>query len=392
MSRNMVDTMEALFARLASEVETRGQAHAVTEPLDAERFILGNDLEQDALKNARLLEVERVPGHGVVALFKWRSQFVFSIPVSPVALGGSEDVTEPLDNAGLSSLLFVHDESNLVVPDPLELVNEIFGDKGGYAVGRVAKFFAPHRHFRTRSSLDSGVVVETWSRCQSVCARGIVAADSGSVWRSDLKVLFEQAASGSAAGVVGAGLLALSVASTPAHRYLEAYRCVEALFPVITIEDLLAKMPAEAATVSRSDLIDTLEDTLQWRLRQDTTLERLVARLPSADVEAIGADVGAEPGASAVAKKLFKARNRVAHGTLLSTKLAEAEAYLRAALRLVASAYGHISIPRAWFATDGGGSTLAKAADGGPPAAPASAGTPPPPPALTGAGDIGIKV
>ena len=344
----MVVAMKEVFQRLASEVRSRGQEHAAPVSLDALRFIDGGDDDKDALQHAAILHVERVPGVGAIALLRWRSRYVFSMPsLLRPAVGVGEDATEVVVNAGLSSLLFGHPETELIVPDVLALVDAIFGDNGSYSITTVAPFFCEYAHYWTRSSLDDAKSSEAWSRCQALCARSIVAAAT-SRWTNGCRVLFERVCSGSAARVAGPSLLAAAIAGTWSHTFLEVYRALEALFRVVCVEDLIAKLPPDASVAPRAALVDALEETLQWRLRQDSTLSRLVARLPDADANQIAAHLGVAP--EGIASAVYKARNLIAHGALFASPIANREGLLSACLMLVGAAYDVAPVADLWFA------------------------------------------
>ena len=352
MSRNMVAIQKGLFGRLAAEVRRTDNERHATESLDADRFVSGNEEDKDALSHAKLLRLERVPGLGSLALIVWRGRYIFGLPSALVANADHvEDVTDSFTNSGLACLLFAEEETPLAVDDPLQLVEFIFGTKGEYKFETVSKFFPSFTYYWTRSSLDGSKLGEMWSRCQAFCASSMLLAHN-SHWPPNSLALFTQACCGPAARVVGASLLAAAVAATWSHTFLEVYRAIEAVFPVICVEDLLKKLPAETATTRRTDLVEALEDALQWRLRQDATLERLIARLSAPDADAIGARLGV--ARDKVARSISRARNRVAHGALNQSPPDDRDraALLSACLMLVHSAYSTVPVSELWLVVD----------------------------------------
>lgn len=353
--------MNAIFTRLAREVAEHGVAHSATEPLDAERYIVCDNQGKQALKSAKVVRIERVAGHGVLALFELDSAFVFTMP-ERFSLIDDEDVVERLSNAGLSALVFSNDKTDFAEFDVADLVDKVFGSRGEYSVDAIAKYFVPHCHFRARESLGLAAVseAEVWSRCQSVYARAVVRNSHRSVWPDELKNIFDAVACGPARQYVGSSLVSLALAISPEHRFLEAYRAIEALLPVVLMERLHeasnsgSKAPNPESgllsAVPARKLYDALEQALGWRLPQERALKTLMSRLPDDDKKIIGRDIDVTP--DHIARAVFEARNQIAHGRLPPRRVKDGDGLLRAALRIVAAAYQNIQIPASWFEQD----------------------------------------
>jgi len=88
-----------------------------------------------------------------------------------------------------------------------------------------------------------------------------------------------------------------------------------------------AALPPESSAAPRVALVDALEETLQWRLRQDSTLGRLVARLPDLDAVQIATSLGV--ARDGIANAIYKARNLIAHGALSALPMPNSENLLR---------------------------------------------------------------
>lgn len=346
----MIAVQKALFGRLAAEVRRSDNERYATAPLDALRFVEGGALEKDALATAKLLRLETVPGKGALALLNWQRRNVFCLPsVVRAGVDDAEDVDDPFENAGLSCLLFAEEKTPIAVSDPLQLVEYVFGTEGGYKFDIVAQFFSGFLFYRARSSLDNSPVAEVWSRCQALCAP-LLRPPGGAYWTKEVVSEFEKTCRGPAAQVAGASLLSAAQASSWGHCFLEVYRSVEALFVVMSVEDLVNRLPAEVAGAKRAKLVDAIEESLQWRPKQDATLERLVSRLPDADVGRMAVQLGVEKGA--VARTIYKARNKIAHGALRESPVGDPIRHLTACLQLVQSAYMNNPVPSLWLEDD----------------------------------------
>lgn len=349
MSRNVKATQAAIFRRLAAVVEAAALVPPM--PLAAGRFILGGDQDTEALKSAKLLRNERVSAIGSASLLEWDTRHYFALPrIASIQVGADQEVIAEVQNGGLASLIFVDGETDLAGLSALEVVEHIFGAEGGYPLETVAPFFVPHRLYQAHPSLDGMREAELWSRCQALCALGLVEGmASTAAPLNACRTNFGNACRSGAAKVAGSGLLAAAVAGTWGHAFLEVYRAIEILFPVMCVEDFLATLPPAAAAAPRQALLEALENTLQWRLRQETALKRLVGKLPKPVTDSLAQRIGVGADAEKVATAIYKARNGIAHGALVSAPVANKDAFLAVCIDLLCAAYDAVIIPEEWL-------------------------------------------
>jgi hypothetical protein len=104
------------------------------------------------------------------------------------------------------------------------------------------------------------------------------------------------------------------VASFWQTQFVEIYRTIERLFPVIPVSKLSKRISFSNPTI---ELNSALYDTLGWRPKEDGALENLVRLLPKDIIESYRQSFGIQPDAenlnTLVSRHIYNTRNSVVH-------------------------------------------------------------------------------
>jgi len=139
--------------------------------------------------------------------------------------------------------------------------------------------------------------------------------------------------------------LALALwSSTYEQTFIELYKVLEALFPIL---DLIALSGRIQGTVSLKDLHEIFGNFRNWNINERNAFETLEGQMPKQQREAIRATLPGNNGASSIASSIYPLRNRLVHSRLFGQKLyippLSWEKYFEAMLMIICWTYQRLS-------------------------------------------------
>jgi hypothetical protein len=285
----MIEANEYIFGELENYVRERGYEG----PLHSgRRHLKTNDDEKNWLKNLRIEEQKQVSINSRAAkfLFKRREYFVF---VGWERLPVDDTILLHLDlNAGLATALI----SELRIPiladtDPLVIVENIFFQirKDGYtkedlknweySFEDVIQYFetftvyeVPQESILHEAQLDrlSGFYISQGKQNLPLS----FSKDTIDVFE---RVFLEGAT------VIPYGNLRISLTTSDwEYAFLDAYQCIERLFPLHALKELHQKTESP---ISLFDFAVYMEDILSWRANENDTVDDLISEGVPKEVE-----------------------------------------------------------------------------------------------------------
>jgi hypothetical protein len=344
----MIEVQTTIFSRLYDALEGTRFAVQATDRA-ARRFVFGGPPDQDALMNAEIDEVESLLDIGALASLSWTGAAYFALPAAVlIDYDEDEEVQAEASNTGLRALMLANENVHLDEAEPERIFDTIMGREGRFEIDEIEPFFRNFRMYRLSPNVEARTSPERWSRCQALCAKGL-ARRSRFPWILNNRSTLLDACSGSAGGVVGANLLNSVRSGHWRHAYLELYRGIEWLFRVHCVEQLVDRLPSIAAE-SRVAISEAVDEALQWRMREDTVLTRLVAQLGDASRGRIANALGVAEQAEKIATKLYRARNAIAHGSPVRDRLEpERDRLVAGALMTLADIHSVVTTPGTWL-------------------------------------------
>lgn len=313
----MIESNRRLFRRLYDFCNNRG---APTVPPDGHRYIEG-DVESDRiiqhLRISRIVQFgpQRAAVHAtlqnddliILVGFDYLDEYVNKYPEF------GEDVVETDCLPGhvvvaLSEVELRPIKSGLETQAYLEVADSTTDGYEGHDVHELRRLFPRISVFKCRFALDEG------SFQQIVLKFAVAESTYGGGWIDD-NLLDELYAlvSISAKSFPYEAVSRASFDTDPRSLYLALYRCLEATYAYKKSSELAKAL---GLSLDWSELAVKLEQTLNWRPREASSLESVLRHASEADlkrvVEAIG-DTGTKDLASSAASSIYKLRNRIVH-------------------------------------------------------------------------------
>ncbi|MEQ1891602.1 MAG: hypothetical protein ABL998_03590 [Planctomycetota bacterium] len=342
----MKEVQAKLFSGLASVLPNDLVSERSVDLLAARYVNKKGADDESALKYAKIEGRLRVPGFGVVAMCSWKTDRLLAIPV---ALVGDVDVgLVVVDNAGLVSL-FCAESCVDVVASPLDLYDKVFYRAGSYELEEVSWAYAPFLILRLDERCSGVPFPEAWSQALSQVSV-LVSKRNGEVWKGKALEAFEALNAGPASRYMGHCLIEASISSSQNHAFLEIYRCLEALYEVHSVERLLGTV-AGGEGVSRGAVIVNALKGIDWKLRQDSALRRILSCLGEADIDEVSVCLGCDREKDGLVKVIYDLRNSIAHGRLGAVARTIGDSELRAICLVSARAFEHTRVADSWLAS-----------------------------------------
>jgi hypothetical protein len=313
MARNKIEANKAVFSALRDFVAASG--HAVPHPHIA-RYIRTDETERNWLINAKVL------GDPLPILPRFRTALVEHLGIRYLIIVGWDQANEPTEvaavtemNAGLATMLL----AELRVPvrqfaDPLRVINEIFieGDERNMAAfdaGLVREFFDPV----TVYAISETSPFEGKNLARLACFFVSKNKDRLSLSFSDETMsVVQQISLLGVASIPFENILHAMNAVRWEHAFLEAYRCVEQMFPVPVISELRKKL---SLTTPIFDLSAHLESVTGWRAKEEDALKQICSGTPKTAKDVL-LSIDDDPELSAdtnLGSWIYKRRNAIVH-------------------------------------------------------------------------------
>lgn len=340
MARNDKATQAVLFKRLSDVLSGAGLLGMAIEPTKP-RWIGGESEDTKALRTAELELHQPLIGLGSLAVYSLSGVRVVCATGELVSIAhGCQCLLSARANSGLAVLLFSIQECRPRA-SPQEVL-DAFGLPGEMSLSQVASLFGGFATFE----LAPGVADENSAVLRSVLLSHLAAGLALSVhWSDRFGGEFEQLCRSVVSRFAGETLFWAASSSAVEMVFLGVYRALEGLFRVKMLEDFLGKLAA-VGTVSRRSLDAAVNESLVWRVKELTALQRLFGALPPAERQVIGKLFGLPEGN--VADCVYDLRNQIAHGRLTSGVPELSDDQLRGLMRFCESAYASVPLDPSW--------------------------------------------
>lgn len=314
--------MAALFGRFDRVVVANGLERHCPVPIGKSRWLTGAKDAQDALTHGKICQFEVIPHASFFVVAEVNGDIYACLPRwvdisdSPTE---SSDLLTPIQNAGLSSIVWMDERSPIVAPVE-QVIESVYGHDKEFEPHEIEHLFRRHSWYQLDPAARAWRGSRLESELLSFVARSKIEKEP-QAWTTDnvlveLRTLLE----GRARLFVGDQLLGAVSTGNARHAFLELFRALESLRFVSMIDELSAVVePSSTFWTTRWESIDVLQRTLGWRPRIDESIDSVISRLSEPEIRAALTKLGAYTegaGAKALSAELYRHRNAIAHGSL----------------------------------------------------------------------------
>ncbi len=281
MARNMIRANRHIFSKLVEFVE---ESDVSVEQPDAIRYIKTDDEGKKWLKELKALDRDRYP-YPILPMLKVSSiefdeKEYFVIVGWETSISFIEILNQVPLNAGLATALL----SDLDIPvrqgsDPFSIVDEVLFQYGrdktdpsysGHDFNDIVKFFEPFYVYEIRDDSplrgDDLFRIAGYAVCQY--SDHIFLSFSPETIRKFKKMFLE--------GVSNIPYENLLLSLTAIHwkfSFLDIYRCLECLFPIVSLDELYQNI---GCSISLLELSIEIEERIKWWPKEAEAINKLI--------------------------------------------------------------------------------------------------------------------
>lgn len=285
MSRNKIETHEAIFKSLIDVVKKSGET---AENLDKKRFIKLSEEGENCLAKAKIEQKYEVsPRVRTASLSFQAGHFLLISGLENFNNFDLPPVEEenPLYAALLEVAFYELKIALINNPEPLVIINEIIPfymeveneTYEGHDIDTIKRFFLPTQIYE----IESGYPLQANQLIQLVGLRLCQQPDNLALpFSGDTLELFKQVFLEGSAAIPYDNLLQCCYSVSWKHAFLEMYRCVERLYPIPLLDKLHSEMGLDPEHFSLLKLGKTLEDILSWRPLEESSVKKIIEASP----------------------------------------------------------------------------------------------------------------
>ncbi|OPG15440.1 hypothetical protein [Ferroacidibacillus organovorans] len=331
MATSIKETNNEVFARLLEHIPEQFQ-HLVVNDDDDPRRIFATDEEQELLKHSKVDDIMMTLPNKPVVKIRYKSltqtRFFVVIPEHPYEsitpfIGNTASRNDAQastngvllsNNAGLLTLLWAQvKELPVHTHKGDELIDEVFGVKGLLEVDKIKKHFMDCDIWEVDKDIFEKNPFSLYGAWLTHYSENLSISFS-----DDTLVLYRRMFEQSFGEFTGEPLFRSLTATHFSHSFLEIYRCIERLYSIPFIKELLK---VTNSNIKNSQFAVELEKQLSWRPKEEDALIKLIRMLDDTELLLnLKKELGIADTASEEKLEYQKIRN-IIHSTLGSADL-----------------------------------------------------------------------
>ncbi len=316
MARTMKDANKCAFNKIINFIESRNEFVP-----DGVRYFFTNDVEKDWLKNLTQIRFYRHnTKQQIICVSLNEDNYVISIGFD-FELDSNDEIFSSIElNAGIFT--YILSETSIKLNDNIDLsqlVSFTYPFKSedilykGHDFKDFIEFFDVIKIFR----INSDSVLNFHDAHQLTSYLVLKSINSCLLLNYSIDTLnsFERIILNTSSGVSFENILSAILSSSYKHCFLELYRNIEKLFPIIKLNCLYENVEASVDFMSFWNSVD---DIIKWKPNEEGTLEFMLEKVSPQTKKIIESIPDAE---SSTGKFIYKLRNAIVHYRLSSNKI-----------------------------------------------------------------------